>query len=113
MTEAVRDFYDATLADQRAWSRELNLHFGYYRSGRNPLDREGLLDETNAQVTRRLGLSALSDGLVLDAGAGAGATARHVASGTTSGRTSALMVGARLRDRSTWRRHRSTYERAR
>jgi cyclopropane fatty-acyl-phospholipid synthase-like methyltransferase len=79
LSEAVRDFYEATLTDQRAWSRELNLHFGYYRSGLNPLDREQLLDETNAQVTRRLGLSALSSGLVLDAGTGAGATARHVA----------------------------------
>lgn len=75
----MRDFYEATLDDQRAWSSELNLHFGYYRSGLNPLDRERLLDETNAQVTRRLGLRALSDGLVLDAGAGTGATARHLA----------------------------------
>jgi MPBQ/MSBQ methyltransferase len=79
LSEAVRDFYEATLSDQLAWSRELNLHFGYYRSGLNPLDRERLLEQTNAEVTRRLGLSALSDGLVLDAGAGAGATARHVA----------------------------------
>lgn len=79
MSALVREFYEATLGDQRAWSSELNLHFGYYRSGLNPLDRERLLDETNAQVARRLGLLALSDGLVLDAGAGAGATARHVA----------------------------------
>jgi SAM-dependent methyltransferase len=79
MNDAVAEFYEATLGDQRAWSPELNLHFGYYRAGLNPLDRERLLDETNAQVQQRLGLRATDRGLVLDAGSGPGATARHVA----------------------------------
>lgn len=60
--------------DYRAWSRNFNMHFGFYRWGMNPLALESMLEEMSQQVFRRL---ALSEGMkVLDLGCGLGAPAR-------------------------------------
>ena len=60
--------------DYRAWSRNFNMHFGFYRWGMNPLALESLLEEMSQQVFRRL---ALQDGMkVLDLGCGLGAPTR-------------------------------------
>jgi len=37
---SVVSYYRATTADYRAWSRKLNMHFGYWRRGISPFDRE-------------------------------------------------------------------------
>jgi hypothetical protein len=50
----VVSYYRETTADYRAWSRNLNMHFGYYRPGLNPFRRESMLDEMNRQVLSRL-----------------------------------------------------------
>src|SRR5262249_27067388 len=36
------------------WSRNLNMHFGYWRRGLSPFDRERMIDEMTAQVLARL-----------------------------------------------------------
>ncbi len=60
--------------DYRAWSRNLNMHFGFYRWGMDPLALESMVEEMSRQVFRRLGLR---DGMkVLDLGCGLGAPAR-------------------------------------
>jgi cyclopropane fatty-acyl-phospholipid synthase-like methyltransferase len=71
---SVVSYYRETTNDYRAWSRNLNMHFGYWRRGLSPFDREGMVDEMTAQVLARLErLSRLAD-----LGCGAGAPAAYV-----------------------------------
>ena len=41
---SVVTYYRETTADYRAWSRNLNMHFGYWRLGLSPFDRERMID---------------------------------------------------------------------
>ena len=67
-------YYTEAGMDYRAWSRNFNMHFGFYRWGMNPLALERMLEEMSRQVFRRL---ALDEGMkVLDLGCGLGAPAR-------------------------------------
>ncbi|HEV7787350.1 MAG TPA: methyltransferase domain-containing protein [Thermoanaerobaculia bacterium] len=67
-------YYTEAGMDYRAWSRNFNMHFGFYRWGLNPLALESMLEEMSRQVFRRL---ALRDGMkVLDLGCGLGAPTR-------------------------------------
>jgi len=91
-------FYEASMGDQRTWSPELNLHFGYYRRGLSPFDREPLLDEMNAQVAARLGITQGAASFVLDAGCGVGPTARHVGRRFGGASVLGLTVVERQRD---------------
>ena len=61
------------------WSRDFNMHFGYYRRGLNPLHLEEMLRETTRQVLSRLGLDLAAGGRLLDMGCGLGAAARQAA----------------------------------
>jgi cyclopropane fatty-acyl-phospholipid synthase-like methyltransferase len=77
--EAVRPvdletYYTEAGMDYRAWSRDFNMHFGFYRRGMNPLALESMLEEMSRQVFRRLDLVAGMK--VLDLGCGLGAPAR-------------------------------------
>lgn len=70
-------YYTEAGMDYRAWSRDFNMHFGFYRRGMNPLARERMLEEMSVQVFRRLDLR---PGMkVLDLGCGLGAPARTLA----------------------------------
>src|SRR3954452_22684951 len=67
-------YYTEAGMDYRAWSRNFNMHFGFYRWGMNPLGLERMLEEMSRQVFRRLDLR---DGMrVLDLGCGLGAPTR-------------------------------------
>jgi MPBQ/MSBQ methyltransferase len=67
-------YYTEAGMDYRAWSRNFNMHFGFYRWGMSPLALESMLEEMSRQVFRRL---ALGEGMkVLDLGCGLGAPAR-------------------------------------
>jgi len=67
-------YYTEAGMDYRAWSRNFNMHFGFYRWGMNPLALESMLEEMSRQVFHRL---ALRDGMkVLDLGCGLGAPTR-------------------------------------
>jgi hypothetical protein len=50
----LEQYYSEAGPDYAAWSREFNMHFGYYRAGANPLRREAMLEQMNAQVLARL-----------------------------------------------------------
>ena len=71
----VVDYYRETTADYRAWSRNLNMHFGYWRWGVSPFDRERMVEEMTAQVLARLERDGLPVSRLADLGCGAGAPA--------------------------------------
>jgi len=54
--QRVLAYYNAATTDYRAWSREFNMHFGYWRFGLNPFRREPMLHELNLQALARLNL---------------------------------------------------------
>ena len=69
-------YYNAATTDYRAWSREFNMHFGYWRPGLNPFRREPMLHELNLQALARLDLPRDRPARLADLGGGTGATAR-------------------------------------
>jgi MPBQ/MSBQ methyltransferase len=69
-------YYTEAGQDYEAWSRDFNMHFGYFRRGLNPFQLERMLEEMSRQVLRRLKLPPHSDGRILDMGCGLGATIR-------------------------------------
>lgn len=78
INEIVR-YYSETGQDYHAWSKSFHMHFGYYRTGLNPLCRESMLEEMSLQVLARLALSGEQRRHVLDMGCGLGATTRLAA----------------------------------
>jgi SAM-dependent methyltransferase len=75
---SVVSYYRATTADYRAWSRNLNMHFGYWRWGLSPFDRERMIEEMTAQVLARLERGGRPLSRVADLGCGAGAPAAYL-----------------------------------
>jgi MPBQ/MSBQ methyltransferase len=71
-------YYEDTGLDYGEWSREFNMHFGYYRFPMNPFKREPMLDAMNQQVFDHLQLTA-GDKLVYDLGCGLAAPCRAFA----------------------------------
>ena len=87
----LEQYYSEAGPDYAAWSREFNMHFGYYRAGANPLNRESLLEQMNAEVLARLNVKDVPQPSLLDLGCGLGATlrsfARHLPHARLSGIT--------------------------
>ena len=75
----LEQYYSEAGPDYAACSREFNMHFGYYRAGANPLDREAMLEQMNAEVLARLELDGIAAPQLLDLGCGLGATLRSFA----------------------------------
>jgi cyclopropane fatty-acyl-phospholipid synthase-like methyltransferase len=75
----LEQYYSEAGPDYAAWSREFNMHFGYYRAGINPLSRETMLEQMNAEVLARLKLEGIAEPRLLDLGCGLGATLRSFA----------------------------------
>jgi MPBQ/MSBQ methyltransferase len=75
----LEQYYREAGPDYAAWSREFNMHFGYYRAGANPLNREAMLEQMNAEVLSRLKVDAIAEPRLLDLGCGLGATLRSFA----------------------------------
>ena len=75
----LEQYYSEAGPDYAAWSREFNMHFGYYRAGANPLDRESMLEQMNAEALARLNLDFIAEPCLLDLGCGLGATLRSLA----------------------------------
>ena len=72
----LEQYYSEAGPDYAAWSREFNMHCGYYRAGANPLDRESMLEQMNAEGLARLHLDGVEKPELLDLGCGLGATLR-------------------------------------
>jgi cyclopropane fatty-acyl-phospholipid synthase-like methyltransferase len=75
----LEQYYSEAGPDYAAWSREFNMHFGFYRAGANPLHREAMLEQMNAEVLTRLQLDGIAEPRLLDLGCGLGATLRSFA----------------------------------
>ena len=78
-TESIIEFYEQAGSDYEHWSRDLNMHLGFYRRGMNPFDRETMLEQMNVEVARRLALDPTSRSLLIDLGCGMGSIARSAA----------------------------------
>jgi cyclopropane fatty-acyl-phospholipid synthase-like methyltransferase len=76
---AIRAHYVQTLDDYRRWSRGYNMHFGHWKRGMNPFDREAMLEAANEEVIASLELPRAATFRVVDFGCGAGATSRALA----------------------------------
>jgi MPBQ/MSBQ methyltransferase len=75
----LEQYYSEAGPDYAAWSPEFNMHFGYYRAGVNPLRRESMLEQMNAEVLARLKLEGIVEPQLMDLGCGLGATLRSFA----------------------------------
>ncbi|WP_298929071.1 methyltransferase domain-containing protein [uncultured Allomuricauda sp.] len=71
------DFYDQATEDYGFWSKDFNMHFGYYDPFRtNLFKRDDMLNEMNKQVLNRLNLNK-GKGLLADLGCGMGGSIRY------------------------------------
>jgi len=76
--ENFQRYYQEAGPDYVAWSPNFNMHFGFFRWGMNPFQREAMLEQMNREVLRRLCLNTESP-RILDMGCGLGATLRNLA----------------------------------
>ncbi|MGA8087185.1 MAG: methyltransferase domain-containing protein [Terracidiphilus sp.] len=76
-------YYEEAGPDYAACSPHFNMHFGFFRRGMNPFNREAMLEQMNREVLDRLQLAenptAPAHPRVLDMGCGLGATLRSFA----------------------------------
>src|SRR4030095_12227983 len=77
-TQEVVTYYEDTGLDYGEWSREFNMHFGYYRLWMNTFRGEAMLEEMNRKVFEHLQLGN-EDRLLYDLGCGLSATCRSFA----------------------------------
>ncbi len=75
----LEQYYSEAGPDYAAWSTDYNMHFGYFRMGANPLNREAMLEHMNAEVLHRLRVEGKEEPRLLDLGCGLGATMRSFA----------------------------------
>lgn len=75
--EGVVALYDEATEDYLFWSKDYNMHFGYYRFlNTNPFKRDSMLNEMNQQVYKRLNIGS-ANFMLADMGCGMGATMKH------------------------------------
>jgi ubiquinone/menaquinone biosynthesis C-methylase UbiE len=93
--DSFQRYYEEAGPDYAAWSPNFNMHFGFYRRGINPFNREAMLEQMNREILTRLHLTtdprsdaaglipdranSVSPARVLDMGCGLGATLRSMA----------------------------------
>ncbi|MDB4292345.1 methyltransferase domain-containing protein [Maribacter sp.] len=71
------EFYNEATEDYEFWSKDYNMHFGYFSPLRSNLfKRDSMLNEMNRQVLHRLQLDD-DKGLLADLGCGMGGTMRY------------------------------------
>jgi MPBQ/MSBQ methyltransferase len=71
-------YYEDTGLDYGEWSKEFNMHFGYYKWPMNPFRRERMLDEMNLFAFKNLQLTD-DDIVIFDLGCGLAAPCRSLA----------------------------------
>lgn len=77
--DSFQRYYEEAGPDYAAWSPQFNMHFGFFRRGMNPFDREAMLEQMNLEISRRLQLTGIPSPRILDMGCGLGATLRSLA----------------------------------
>ncbi len=75
----LEEYYSEAGPDYAAWSANFNMHFGFYRWGLNPFQRERMLEEMNLQVLAHLRVPREGESRIVDLGCGLGATMRTLA----------------------------------
>lgn len=71
------DFYNEATEDYEFWSKDFNMHFGYFIPFKtNPFKRDSMLNQMNTEVLKRLNINNSKHRLA-DFGCGMGATMRH------------------------------------
>lgn len=80
-TDRFQRYYEEAGPDYAAWSPAFNMHFGFFRWGMNPFNREAMLEQMNIEILQRLHLDKAPSPhpRVLDMGCGLGATLRSIA----------------------------------
>jgi len=71
------NLYDEATEDYEFWSKDFNMHFGYYSPTRtNPFRRDTMLNEMNRQIYKRLETGD-RESVVCDLGCGMGGTMKY------------------------------------
>ncbi len=52
--DQIISYYEGAGPDYFAWSKNYNMHFGYYEKGMNPFSLEPMLERLNWEVLQRL-----------------------------------------------------------
>ena len=76
--DSFQRYYEEAGPDYAAWSPHFNMHFGFFRRGVNPLNREAMLEQMNLEVLDRLRITS-DRPRILDMGCGLAATLRAIA----------------------------------
>jgi SAM-dependent methyltransferase len=91
--ESFQRYYEEAGPDYAAWSKHFNMHFGFFRWGMNPFNREAMLEQMNCEILRRLRLSGTSlPARILDMGCGLSATLRSFARRLPSAQLSGITL---------------------
>ncbi len=77
--QKIIEYYEEAGMDYRAWSRDFNMHFGYFKWGLNPFRLEPMLNQMNKEIYQRLHLETIPLPMILDAGCGLGTSSRYMA----------------------------------
>ena len=77
--EQIISYYEGAGPDYFAWSKNYNMHFGYYEKGMNPFSLEPMLERLNSEVLQRLEIEKNSQSHIADFGCGLGASLRYCA----------------------------------
>ncbi len=72
-------YYEEAGLDYGAWSKNYNMHFGWFSPGENPFNLESLLERMNREVMNRLHIPKEKDAFILDVGCGLAAASRYMA----------------------------------
>ena len=78
-TEQIIEFYEEATIDYEHWSKNCNMHLGFYCWGINPFDREKMLEQLNLEIGARLKINPNEKTLLIDLGCGVGAVSRTIA----------------------------------
>jgi ubiquinone/menaquinone biosynthesis C-methylase UbiE len=77
--DSFQRYYEEAGPDYAAWSPNFNMHFGFFRQGMNPLNREAMLEQMNLEILDRLHIQNEPSTEILDMGCGLAATLRSLA----------------------------------
>lgn len=74
----IHNYYREAGPDYEIWSKDFNMHFGYWKWGMNPFKREKMLNKMTTEVFNRLKIET-PEAKVADLGCGVGASMRFLA----------------------------------
>lgn len=69
-------YYEKAGPDYSHWSKNYNMHFGYYAMGMNPFNRRAMLENMSRKVLDKLAIVDDPTAILVDLGCGLGATLR-------------------------------------